>query len=65
MYEYFSYLNQPTDLIMKDLIDNQKINAFILKPSVVLQNNNEYPSEIIRRNKNLNILKYLKKNKNF
>ena len=61
-YDNFNHLYLPTDLIIKDLINNDKINALILYPSIILQNNKEYPSEISRRNKSL-LFKYLKNKK--
>jgi len=62
LYDTFNHLYVPTDLIMKDLIDSEKINGFVLAPCIVIQNFKEFPSEIIRRNNNL-LLKYLKNKK--
>jgi GR25 family glycosyltransferase involved in LPS biosynthesis len=64
IYSNFNYLLFQTDLIFKDLINNDKLNCLILEPSIVLQNYKEYPSEIFRRkSNNFFLLKYLKKKK--
>lgn len=62
LYDSFNHLYVPTDLIMKDLIDSEKINGFVLAPCIVIQNFKEFPSEIIKRNNNL-LIKYLKNKK--
>jgi len=63
-YEHFSYFNKETDVLIKDLINDNKLNGFIINPSIVIQNHTEFPSEIYRRSKNYGfILKYLKNKK--
>jgi GR25 family glycosyltransferase involved in LPS biosynthesis len=58
-YEKFSYFNSYTDIIIKNLIIDNQITAFVINPCIVIQNFKEFPSQIIRKKSNI-ILKYLK-----
>lgn len=61
-YQHFNYFNTPTDTLIKNLINDNKINGFIINPSIVVQNHKSFPSEIYRKSKNYGfILKYIKK----
>jgi hypothetical protein len=58
-YENFSNFNSYTDIIIKNLINDDKIVAYVVNPCIVIQNYEEFPSQIIRKKSNI-LLKYLK-----
>ena len=58
-YNHFNYFYTATDTLIKNLINCDKVKGYVIYPSIAMQNNKEYPSEIIRKN-NKSLLTYLK-----